>query len=57
MYTATTIIGIIITLSTLWMCFEIWKAPLLEQKPDGSWVTIKKEKKFSDLFKKKNKTQ
>jgi hypothetical protein len=57
MYTATTIIGIIITLSTLWMCYEIWKAPLLEQKPDGTWVTLKKEKKFSDLFKKKNKTQ
>jgi len=41
----------------LWIAYEIWKAPLLEEKPDGSWVTIQKEKKIMDFFKKKNKKQ
>lgn len=49
------LIGICILLSVLWMAFEMWKAPLLEQKTDGSWTTIRKEKKIIDLFKKKNK--
>jgi hypothetical protein len=43
--------------SLLWIGFEMWKAPLLEEKPDGSWVTIQKEKKIMDFFKKKNKKQ
>ncbi len=47
------LIGIIGTF--LWMMFEMWKAPLLEQKPDGRWVTIRKEKKIMDFFKKKTK--
>jgi hypothetical protein len=47
-------IGICI-LSLLWIAFEMWKAPLLQQKPDGRWVTIRKEKKIIDFFNKKNK--
>jgi hypothetical protein len=50
-------IGICILLSLLWVAFEMWKAPLLEQKPDGSWTTIRKEKKIMDFFKKKNKNK
>ena len=57
MYTATQVIGIMMILGTLWMCFEIWKAPLLKENPDGSWTTIKESKKIMDLFKKKNKKQ
>ncbi len=40
-----------------WLAYEIWKAPLLEEKSDGSWTTIQKEKKIMDFFKKKNKNQ
>jgi hypothetical protein len=49
------LIGIIGTF--LWMMFEMWKAPLLEEKLDGSWTTIRKEKKIMDFFKKKNKNK
>ncbi len=49
------LIGIIGTF--LWMLFEMWKAPLLREKSDGSWTTIRKEKKIMDFFKKKNKNQ
>ena len=41
----------------LWMAYEIWKAPLLRENPDGSWTTIEESKKIMDLFKKKNKKQ
>ncbi len=49
------VIGIVGTF--LWMAFEMWKAPLLRENPDGSWTTIRKEKKIIDFFKKKNKNQ
>jgi hypothetical protein len=51
------IIGIVIVLFILWMCIEVWKAPLLRENPDGSWTTITKEKKIMDFFKKKNKNK
>ncbi len=41
----------------LWLAYEMWKAPLLEEKSDGSWTTIRKEKKIMDFFKKKNKNK
>jgi hypothetical protein len=41
----------------LWLAYEIWKAPFLRENPDGSYTTIRKEKKIMDLFKKKNKNQ
>lgn len=41
----------------IWIGFEMWKAPLLRENPDGSWTTIRKEKKIMDFFKKKNKKQ
>ena len=51
------IIGICIILFALWLSFEIWKAPLLRENPDGSWTTIEESKKIMDLFKKKTKKQ
>lgn len=57
MYTATQVIGILMIFGALWMCFEIWKAPLLKENPDGSYTTIKESKKIMDLFKKKTKKQ
>jgi hypothetical protein len=44
---------ILIIGSFLWMAFEMWKAPLLKENPDGSWTTIEKEKEIMDFFKKK----
>lgn len=49
------LIGVIGTI--IWMAFEMWKAPLLRENPDGSWTTIQREKKIMDFFKKKNKNQ
>ena len=46
---------ILIIGSFLWMVFEMWKAPLLKENPDGSWTTIEKEKEIMDFFKKKRK--
>ena len=48
---------VIIVLIFLWIAFEMWKAPLLRENPDGSWTTIRKERKIMDLFKKKNKNK
>jgi hypothetical protein len=50
-------IAIFIVLFIVWMCIEVWKAPLLKENPDGSWTTIRKERKIMDFFKKKSKTQ
>jgi hypothetical protein len=48
---------IVMMCSGIWIAFEIWKAPLLRENPDGSWTTIRKERKIMDLFKKKNKNK
>ena len=47
-----TIFGIVFVF-WVWVIYEGWRAPMMEEQPDGSWKTIKPEKKFSDLFKKK----
>jgi hypothetical protein len=31
----------------------MWRAPMYEERPDGSFKTIRPAKKLSDLFKKK----
>lgn len=41
------------TLFVLWIGYSYWAAPLMKENEDGSWTTIRPEKKFSDLFKKK----
>jgi hypothetical protein len=48
----TILIGVSLLL-WVWVIYEGWRAPMMEEQPDGSWKTIKPEKKFSDLFKKK----
>jgi len=50
------IIGILV-LSWIWVAYEIWKAPLLEMDDEENWIVKKPEKKFSDLFKKKQKNK
>jgi len=46
---------IIILLVILWMAFEIWRAPLMEEQEDGRLVVKRPEKKLKDLFKSKKK--
>ncbi len=48
-----TIFGIILVVSSLWMAFEIWRAPLMEETDDGRLITKRPARKLSDLFKKK----
>lgn len=46
-------IGLIFVLSTLWIVYEIWRAPLMEETDDGRLITKRPEKKLRDLFRKK----
>ncbi len=48
-----TIFGIILVILSLWMAFEVWRAPLMEETDDGRLITKRPAKKFSDLFKKR----
>ena len=50
---AYTIFGIILVVTSLWMAFEVWRAPLMEETDDGRLITKRPAKKFSDLFKKR----
>ena len=36
-----TILGIILVVVTLWMAYEIWRAPLMEETEDGGLRTIR----------------
>jgi hypothetical protein len=45
------LIGILGT--TLWLAYEMWRAPLLEMDENGNWITKQPTKKLKDLFKKK----
>lgn len=46
-------LGIILCIVGIWMGYEIWRAPLMEETEDGRLITKRPTKKFSDLFKKK----
>jgi hypothetical protein len=48
-----TIFGIILVITSLWMAYEVWRAPLMEELEDGGLRTKRPTKKLSDLFKKK----
>jgi hypothetical protein len=49
-------ISILILVSLLlwsWIAYEVWRAPMMRENEDGSYTTIRGEKKLSDLFKKR----
>ena len=50
---AIEIIGVCMIASGLFIAYEMWRAPMYEERPDGSFKTIRPAKKLSDLFKKK----
>jgi endo-beta-N-acetylglucosaminidase D len=47
------IFGIIFVMYWAWIGYEVWRAPMMRENEDGSYTTIRGEKKLSDLFKKK----
>jgi hypothetical protein len=49
------VVIILVILSFVWLAYEVWRAPHIEEMPDGSIKTIKPEKKFLELFKKRKK--
>lgn len=49
------ILGVIFILVFIWMAYEIWRAPLMEETDDGRLITKRPTKKISDLFKKNKK--
>ena len=53
MYEVTQYIGIGILGTFIWLCFEMWRAPMMDEKTGR---ILKPGKKLSDLFKKKKKS-
>lgn len=47
--------GLLLILTSIWMAYEIWRAPLMEETDDGRLITKRPTRKLSDLFKKKTK--
>lgn len=47
-------LGIIMTITSLWIAYEIWRAPLLEQNDDGKFITKRPTKKLKDLWRKES---
>jgi len=45
------LIGTICVVVALWMAYEIWRAPLLQETEDGKFITKRPTKKLKDLFK------
>lgn len=45
---------IIAIITTLWIAYEIWRAPLMEEKEDGGLITKRPAKKLSDLWRKRS---
>jgi len=38
----------------IWIFYEAWRAPMMRENEDGTYTTIRPEKKFRELFKKKS---
>jgi hypothetical protein len=48
-----TIFQIVFGLIWVWIIYEWWSAPMVEEYEDGSWRIVRPKKKISDIFKKK----
>lgn len=47
-------LGIFFILISLWIAYEIWRAPLMEETEDGKLITKRPTKKLSDLWRKRS---
>jgi hypothetical protein len=45
---------IVLGILFLWMIYAYWSAPLMQENEDGSFTTLRPERKISDIFKKKS---
>ena len=45
---------IIIVPIFLWMTYEVWRAPLMEETDDGKLITKRPTRKLSDLWRKRS---
>lgn len=45
---------IIGTITTLWIAYEIWRAPLMEETDDGKLITKRPTRKLKDLWRKES---
>lgn len=43
---------IIISIVSIWMGWEIWRAPLMEETEDGKLITKRPTKKLKDIWRK-----
>jgi hypothetical protein len=53
MYILINIMVFVFIILWCWIFYEAWRAPLMRENEDGTYTTIKPEKKLKDLFKKK----
>jgi hypothetical protein len=44
---------VIIIVFWIWIVFEMWRAPMMEETEDGGLITKKPTKKLSDLWRKR----
>ena len=49
------IIGVFFLCVSVWMIFEIWRAPTYDEKSNGKFTEIESTKKLSNLFKRRKK--
>jgi hypothetical protein len=47
-------VALLMIFTGLWMAYEIWRAPLLEETENGNYKTKRPTKKLSDLWRKRN---
>jgi hypothetical protein len=45
-------VGLILLITSIWMAYEIWRAPLMEETDDGRLITKRPTRKLSDLWQK-----
>ena len=45
-------VGLILLITSIWMAYEIWRAPLMEETDDGRLITKRPARKLSDLWRK-----
>jgi hypothetical protein len=47
------ILIILIGILFVWMVYTYWSAPLMRENENGTWTTLRPERKISELFNKK----
>jgi len=45
---------LLFTVTTLWIAYEMWRAPMMEETDDGRLITKRPARKLSDLWRKRS---